>query len=64
MPKVETFKIIPGRVKVYNCLGVAGRTGKPGVLQFMGPRRVGRDLAPKQQPDNKERLIDTNPRRV
>ena len=26
-----------------------GRTGKPGVLQFMGLQRVGHDLATKQQ---------------
>ena len=62
MPKVKIFKTIPGRVKVFNCLGVAGRTGKPGVLQFMGPQRVGHASAAKQQ--NKEQLIDTNPPRA
>ena len=53
MPKVETFKIIPARVKVLNRSGVAGRTGKPVVLQFVGSQRLRRDLATEQQ-NNKE----------
>ena len=37
------------------------RTGKPGVLQFMGPQRVRHDLATEQQQLNEKWLCYHSP---
>ena len=60
-PNIKKFSLNIGKRKVqeeeaFLVRVPTGRTGKPGVLQSMGSKRVGHDLAAEQQPHRKQTL--------